>query len=134
MQQKNSLTVIKKKNLRIIYIDNKDLENLNVSPDGRFITYSLYEKNDEAKETIVPAYVTQDGYTKEIPSRSKAGRPDGTYSFYVFDKLKDTVINVSTDSIPSIKYTPEYVKFYPEEIKHADTVSKKSEYTNCSME
>ena len=26
---------------------------------------------NDAKETIVPSYVTQNGYTKEIPSRRK---------------------------------------------------------------
>ncbi len=112
------------KGLRAIYINNKELQNLTISPDGRFISYSLYEKNDEAKETAVPSYVTQDGYTKEINARSKVGRPDGIHSFYVFDKLKDTVIKVSTDSIPLIKYTPDYVKDYVRTIKDADTLTR----------
>src|SRR5436190_2754059 len=108
--------------LRTIYIHDKELQDLNLSPGGRFITYRLYEKNNEAKETVVPSYVTQDGYTKEIPARSKVGRPDGTYSFYVFDKMKDTVLEVSTDSIPAINYTPEYVKLYPSPMKDSDAV------------
>ena len=86
--------------------------------------YRLYRKNDEAKETVVPNYVTQEGYTKDIPARSKVGRPDGDYSFYVFDKLKDTVIKVLTDSIPSINYTPEYVKFYPAKTKDSAQKSR----------
>ncbi|MBV9960922.1 MAG: DPP IV N-terminal domain-containing protein, partial [Parafilimonas sp.] len=111
--------------LRTIYIGSKELQNLIISPGERFVTYNLFERNDDAKETIVPSYVTQDGYTKEIPSRSKVGRPAGNYSFYVFDKLKDTVINVSFDSIPFIKYTPEYVKFYPNELKDSNNSSRK---------
>jgi dipeptidyl aminopeptidase/acylaminoacyl peptidase len=113
------------KTLRIIYINNKELRNLTISPDGRFVSYNLYEKNDETKETIVPSYVTQNGYTKEIPSRFKAGRPEGSYSFYVFDKLKDTVINVSTDSIPYINLIPEYKKLYPSESEEADAAPRK---------
>ncbi|MEO8710700.1 MAG: prolyl oligopeptidase family serine peptidase, partial [Parafilimonas sp.] len=113
------------KTLRIIYINNKELQNLTISPDGRFISYNLYERNDEAKETIVPSYVTLEGYTKEIPSRSKAGRPEGDYSFYVFDKLKDTVIKVSTDSIPYINLIPEYKKFYPSESEDSNTTQRK---------
>ena len=100
------------KELRTIYINNRDIQNVTVSPNTRFVTYNLYENNDDAKDTKVPAYVTQDGYTKDLPSRSKVGRPDGTYTFYVFDKLKDTVIEVSTDSIPFITTQPQYKKFY----------------------
>lgn len=110
------------KSLRIIYISTNNVQNIKVSPDARFVTYRLYQKNDEAKETVVPNYVTQDGYTKDIPARSKVGRPDGDYSFYIFDKSRDTVIKVLTDSIPSVIYTPEYVKFYP--TKNKDSIQK----------
>ncbi|MEP6683424.1 MAG: alpha/beta fold hydrolase, partial [Parafilimonas sp.] len=113
------------KDLRIIYIDNKDVQNLGVSPDERFITFSLYQKNPDAERTIVPSYITLDGYTKEIPGRTKVGRPAGDYSFYVFDKLKDTVIKVSTDSIPYIDLLPEYKKLYANESNDSDEVPKK---------
>ncbi|HEY2727592.1 MAG TPA: DPP IV N-terminal domain-containing protein, partial [Parafilimonas sp.] len=113
------------KALRTIYVNNKDVQNITVSSDGRFVTYRLYQKNDDAKETFVPSYVNAEGYTKEIPSRPKIGRPAGDYSFYVFDKLKDTVIEVSTDSIPYINYKPEYLKNYPDEINDSDATPKK---------
>ncbi len=100
------------KELRTIYIGNYHIQNLKISPDGRFITYRLYKKNDTVKDTEVPSYVTETGYTEEIPARSKVGRPDGDYFFYVFDKLKDTVINVSMDSIPFLEYVPEYLEYY----------------------
>ncbi|MEP6465208.1 MAG: S9 family peptidase [Parafilimonas sp.] len=103
------------KTLRAIYIDNKEVQNLSISPDERFVTYNLYQRNPDAKRTIVPSYVTQNGYIKEIPSRSYVGRPAGDYALYVYDKLKDTVIEVSTDSIPYINTAPEYKKFYPNE-------------------
>ena len=112
----------KEKDLRKIYIGDKDIQQLNISPDERFVTYSLYEKNDDAKETVVPAYVTKEGYTKEIPSRSKVGRPEGSYSFFVFDKLKDIVIAVSTDSIRGIYDKPEFLKSYTDTNKNAKPV------------
>ena len=113
------------KELRIIYIDNKDVQNLSVSPNARFITFNLYQKNPDAQRTIVPNYITQDGYTKEIPGRTKVGRPAGDYSFYVFDKLQDTVIEVSFDSIPYINLLPEYKKFYANESNDSDKTNKK---------
>ena len=105
------------KELRTIYLINKDIQNVTLSPDARFVTYNLYAKNDDAKDTKVPAYVTQDGYTKDLPSRSKVGRPDGIYAFYVFDKLKDNVIEVLTDSIPFITTQPQYKKLYAAQIQ-----------------
>jgi len=113
------------KKLRIIYTGNKEVQNIVVSPDERFVTYNLFEKNTALKETAVPDYVTRSGYTKEIPSREKVGAPQGKFAFYVFDKLKDTVNKVATDSIPFIKYTPEYKKFYPQSLKDSTDTTRK---------
>ncbi len=103
----------KEKTLRKIYVGKKDVEQLTVSPDERFISYTLFEKSNE-KNTIVPAYVTKTGYTTDIYGRPKVGRPEGNYSFFVFDKLKDSVISITTDSIPGIYDRPEYLKNYPD--------------------
>jgi dipeptidyl aminopeptidase/acylaminoacyl peptidase len=113
------------KTLRTIYIGNKEVQNLLISPDERFVSYNLYEKNTALKETVVPDYVTRSGYTKEIPSREKVGAPQGKFTFYVFDKLKDSVIKVSTDSIPFIKYTPEYKKFYQQPSKDSTDTTRR---------
>lgn len=113
------------KQLRTIYTGNKQVRNLRISPDGRFVFYELYQKNELAKGTIVPSYVTLDGYTKELHSRSKVGRPDGDYYYYVFDKLKDTVLKIGFDSIPFYKYIPEYLKFYPNELKDSNSMQRK---------
>jgi dipeptidyl aminopeptidase/acylaminoacyl peptidase len=113
------------KPLRTIYIGSKNIQNIVVSPDERFVTYNLYEKNEDAKITVVPNYVTRSGYTEEIPGREKAGVPKGDFSLYVFDKLKDTVIKVVTDSIPFLKYTPEYLKDYPALAADSNNLTRK---------
>ncbi len=110
--------------LRKIYVGNKDVQQLTISTDERFITYSLFEKSSE-QTTGVPSYVNKTGYTTEIPGRLKVGRPDGNYSFFVFDKLKDTVINIFTDSIPGIYDEPEYLKNYTDTNKNAKPVLRK---------
>lgn len=114
------------KKLRIIYTGNKEVQNIVVSPDERFVSYNLYEKNADGKEAVVPDYVTRSGYTKEIPSREKVGAPRGKFTFYVFDKLKDTVIKVSTNSIPFMKYTPEYKNFYPQSSNDSTDTARKA--------
>ncbi len=102
----------------------KMCSSLTISPDERFITYTLFEKSDE-QTTVVPSYVNKTGYTAEIPGRSKVGRPDGNYSFFVFDKLKDTVLNISTDSIPGIYDKPAFLKYYPDTSKNAKPILRK---------
>lgn len=99
--------------LKSISIGNKSIQQLQISPDGRFITYRLYQPPINAKNTIVPDYVTESGFTTDITGRVKVGAPLGKYEFYVFDKIKDTVRLIQVDSIPGITDQPDYVKDYP---------------------
>jgi dipeptidyl aminopeptidase/acylaminoacyl peptidase len=101
----------KEKELREIYYDDRVLSNVNISPDGRFITYRLV-KTATNKNTIVPTYVTETGFTTDIPGRTKVGAQASTSEFFVFDAAKDTIIPVKTDSLPGIKDIPDYVKDY----------------------
>jgi len=103
----------KPRELRDIYIDDRQLSNLNISPDGRFITYRLLKRAAGAKTTIVPSYVTESGFTQDISGRTKVGASQGSFSFFIFDREKDTVIEVATAQIPGIRDLPDYLKDYP---------------------
>ena len=63
----------KQKELRSISIEDKILQGLNISPDGRFISYRLNKPVTAIKTTIVPNYVTETGFTTDIPARTKVG-------------------------------------------------------------
>lgn len=47
--------------------------NLNLSPDTKYVIATIGESNTTAKNTIVPAYVTESAYTEDINGRTKAG-------------------------------------------------------------
>ncbi|WP_077920056.1 prolyl oligopeptidase family serine peptidase [Spirosoma sp. 209] len=92
-----------------IYLDDKQLVNPLLSPDGRFITYRL-SRSASAKTTIVPNYVTESGYTEDIPGRPKVGAPLAAQEFFVYDIQKDTVRSVPTKEIPGITDRPAFLK------------------------
>ncbi|WP_143305335.1 S9 family peptidase [Chitinophaga vietnamensis] len=100
------------KTLRPLYLDNNNLNDVTISPDGRFIVWRTYHAPKDAKSTIVPDYVTASGFTTDIHSREKVGAPQGSFSTFVYDREKDTVLPVATNTLPGIKDQPDYVKDY----------------------
>ncbi|PSL46775.1 dipeptidyl aminopeptidase/acylaminoacyl peptidase [Chitinophaga niastensis] len=100
------------KELRHLYLHEKRLQNVQISPDGRFITYSLYKAPADARNTIVPEFVTASGFTTDIHGRDKVGAPQGSFESFVYDRQRDTVLPVKTTDLPGIKDLPDYVKDY----------------------
>jgi dipeptidyl aminopeptidase/acylaminoacyl peptidase len=47
--------------------------NLNLSPDAKYVTATISEPGTGSKNTIVPNYVTESGYTEDLPGRTKVG-------------------------------------------------------------
>ena len=111
-------TIPKAKELRNINIEDKALQGLSLSPDGRFISYRLFKNAAAAKTTIVPSYVTETGFTTDIPGRTKVGTAPGTSEFFIYDRERDTVFAVKIDStFPGIRDLPDYVKDYPKQLE-----------------
>ncbi len=117
-----SRSLPKEKELRIINIDDKNLQSLSISPDGRFVSYRLFKAASNAKATIVPSYVTETGFTTDLPARTKVGAPPGIAEFFIYDREKDTVMSIKTDSVPGIRDLPDYLADYP---KQAEERTKK---------
>jgi dipeptidyl aminopeptidase/acylaminoacyl peptidase len=96
--------------------EDKRVLGLNISPDGRFISYTLLKPTTNNQNTIVPSYVTESGFTTDIPGRTKVGTPRGTAEFFLYDREKDTIYSIKTDSIPGIKDVPDYLSDYPKQL------------------
>ena len=111
-------TIPKAKELRNINIEDKVLQGLSLSPDGRYISYRLFKNAAAAKATIVPNYVTETGFTTDIPGRPKVGTSPGTSEFFIYDRERDTVLAIKIDStFPGIRDLPDYVKDYPKQLE-----------------
>ncbi|NIJ55155.1 S9 family peptidase [Dyadobacter arcticus] len=98
-----------------IYLGEKNVSNQLVSPDGKFVAYRLTQMDKSAKPTIVPNYVTESGFTEDLPARTKVGAPGSDYEFWVYDIKKDTARKVSMKDIPGIHDKPDYLKDYPKQ-------------------
>ncbi|MHA4893818.1 S9 family peptidase [Pedobacter sp. PWIIR3] len=110
-------TAAAEKTIKPIYLEDKFMTGLVVSPDGRYVTYRLVNMPATGQNTIVPNYVTASGYTEDIPGRTKVGEPMPTYENYIYDNQKDTVYTIHTGQIPGIKDLPDYVKDYPKQLE-----------------
>lgn len=107
----------KEKEIRSIALEDKNLQGLNVSPDGRFVNYRLTKQASNAKTTIIPSFVTETGFTTDITGRTKVGAAQGSAESYLYDREKDTVYTFKPDSIPGIQDPPDYVKDYPKQLE-----------------
>jgi dipeptidyl aminopeptidase/acylaminoacyl peptidase len=105
--------------LKAINIGEKLVQGISPNATGRYIAYRLFTAVQNNKSTIVPAYVTENGYTTDISARTKVGNALGRSELFLFDAELDTVFAVLTDSIPGITDLPDYVKDYPKANRRA---------------
>jgi dipeptidyl aminopeptidase/acylaminoacyl peptidase len=84
------------------YVGQKSASSFVLSPDERFVTFVLTQRPADAKRTIVPNYVTESGFTEDIPGRTKVGEPLPTSEFYVYNVDRDSVVQAKYDDVPGI--------------------------------
>jgi len=86
--------------------------NLNLSPDGKYVIATISEPGTGATNTIVPNFVTESGYTEDIPGRTKVGDAQNRTRLVIIDaqtgetksvdhgqRLAAAVQSVSTGSV-----------------------------------
>ena len=74
----------------------QNVVNLNLSPDGKYVIATISEPATAAKNTIVPNFVTESGYTEDIPGRTKVGDAQ--------NRTRLTIINVETGETKNIDH------------------------------
>jgi len=95
-----------------IYSEGKQIMTVDLSPDEKYVSY-LTVKRAKNKNTIVPNFVTTSGYTEDIKTRSKVGRPNPKYFFSVYDIQERKTYSVDFSGLDGYDYVPEYTKEYP---------------------
>ncbi|RZJ82529.1 MAG: S9 family peptidase [Flavobacterium sp.] len=103
--------------IKPIYLEDKFLSGLVVSPDGMYISYRLTAPITNNHNTIVPNYITASGYTEDIPGRAKVGEFLNLSESFILNTEKDSVYSVKVAQIPGIKDLPDYVKDYPKQLE-----------------
>lgn len=99
----------------VFYTGGKNLSNLQLSPDERYATFSIFTPATN-KNTKVPDYTAASGYTEDLNARPKVGTDPAKVEIGIYDLTRDTVYFVSIANLPGIKDFPDYVKDYPEKI------------------
>jgi dipeptidyl aminopeptidase/acylaminoacyl peptidase len=108
---------------KAIAVGEKQVTNAEASTSGNFVLYTLFTP-EPAKTTIVPSYVTESGYTTDLPTREKVGHAQGIHEAYIYNKLTDSVYSIKLDSIPGSMDLPDYAKDYPKQKDKKATLRK----------
>jgi dipeptidyl aminopeptidase/acylaminoacyl peptidase len=74
----------------------QNVTNLSLSPDGSTVIASLSEPATGSKNTIVPNFVTESGYTEDIPGRTKVGDTQ--------QRLRLSLISVETGEVKPVDH------------------------------
>ncbi|MCE2771003.1 MAG: prolyl oligopeptidase family serine peptidase [Saprospiraceae bacterium] len=93
------------------FLQNKRLVQMSHSPDLKFVACKLVTEN-AGKETQVPDFVTNSGFTTNLRSREKVGFPQPTYEMGVFLTEKDSFYTLNVKKLSGIYKKPEYLKWY----------------------
>lgn len=98
---------------KTINIKGNYLSDLNISPGGKYITYSLSEPS-KGNSTKMPDYVTESGYTQCRITRKKVGETRSNVDFYIYNLEKDTIFELNKAKFPGLNDKPAYFQEYPE--------------------
>lgn len=100
------------------YLGQQNVLSMVLSPDERYVTFVLTEPARKAKQTVVPTYVTESGFTDELTARSKVGEPLPRYTLAVYDRDRDSVMTIKPDGLPGIERNPDSAKPSPRPVRY----------------
>lgn len=95
-----------------IFYDKSSLEQVKVSPDGKFVTFRISDYPTQTS-TNVEHFITADGFTQSKKARAKVSIDNfSKHKFGIFNVEKDTTYYVSFSNLSGIKEVPKYYQEY----------------------
>jgi dipeptidyl aminopeptidase/acylaminoacyl peptidase len=120
--------------IKPVYLEEKFLSGVVVSPDGKYISYRLTTPITTNHSTVVPNYITSSGYTEDIAGRTKVGENLTISENYIYDVAKDSLYVVHLEQIPGIKDLPDYWKDYPKQLEERKQKNEDRKVNLSSLE
>lgn len=95
-----------------IFYDKSSLEQVKISPDGKFVTFRISDYPTQTS-TDVEHFITADGFTQSKKARAKVSIDNfSKHKFGIFNVEKDTTYYVSFSNLSGIKEAPKYYQDY----------------------
>lgn len=95
----------------IYYSKNEYVSRLNISQDGKYISFVLVTDSGEPA-TNYESYITGDGFTHHRQARPKVNDKEPATRMGIFDVEKDTAYFVDYSSLKDIRKKPAYLAEY----------------------
>lgn len=93
---------------KTFFLDDKNVNDITLSPNERFITFTLRKFPRDSKRANVPNYVTESSYTEDIATRPKVGSDQMDQEVGIYDIMKDTIYMVNADNLSGLNEIPPY--------------------------
>lgn len=95
---------------KTIHLEGWDMNDLCISPDGKYIVYRLVKNS--SKGTVVPDYLSNNGFTKNLSARAKVGLSKPKYKTGIYNIEQDSFYTIETNNISGIYDKPNFLKDY----------------------
>ncbi|MGC9342253.1 MAG: prolyl oligopeptidase family serine peptidase [Bacteroidales bacterium] len=86
-----------------IYTGDARVFSIGIDKAERFITFIKFNRDASGKNTEMPKYVTETGFTEMESVRAKVGYAFGSMELGIYDRENDTVYNADISDLPGIK-------------------------------
>lgn len=97
--------------LETTYTGSKSLYGLKITPDLNYVVYNLYQ-SAKNKNTIVPDFVTESGYTTDLNTRSKVGSESASSESWILNLKTGKTYEIKADELDGIFDKPKYMEEY----------------------
>lgn len=123
---------------KAFYFGKEALENIQISPDSKYISFRLSNYPEE-KETHVENHISSDGHTYSSAARAKVSDEDASHRLGIYSTVLDSVYFIDFSKLTDIRKKPTYLndsKPYDKDRKivmHSLRFSEKSSMAACDI-